>query len=511
MENPNNKKDFDHVMFNESNLDKTTISISCLEIIKNKEIDDVIDVIIDLHLFYKKGNEGAKRKIYSFLREIFGVQGKLNSKNTNIYMKDYEGRGIKKEKTEFSDQYVFARLSVKEIYQLVKKNDEYKEVIDSTPPIYRIWNDFDLEKQIDKSRSTIKADAAHVSFNALGERIVWAVADSGIDGSHPHFEKHNNLDLPEQLDHYDFTQFRPVKIPKSKLTDKYGHGTHVAGIIAGEVKSTKKNPLRMQKSERDSEGNSQKRIAELPEGTHMCGMAPKCKLLSLKVLDDNGDGKVSDLIAAIGYIQKINNNGRYLHIHGVNMSIGHRFDAEWFACGQSPLCVEVNRLVRSGVVVVVAAGNTGYGAISTNYNGVVEAGINLTINDPGNADMAITVGSTHRDMPHIYGVSYFSSKGPTGDGRLKPDLVAPGEKIVSCAANQHKDSTGFSYKEESGTSMAAPHVSGAIAAFLSIRREFINQPEVVKEIFTSTTTDLKREKYFQGHGLIDLMRGIQSV
>jgi serine protease AprX len=67
------------------------------------------------------------------------------------------------------------------------------------------------------------------------------------------------------------------------------------------------------------------------------------------------------------------------------------------------------------------------------------------------------------------------------------------------------------YLEDSGTSMAAPHVSGAIAGFLSVRREFIGQPERVKEIFVSTATDLKRERYFQGNGLIDLMRAIQSV
>ncbi|HVG17633.1 MAG TPA: S8 family serine peptidase, partial [Blastocatellia bacterium] len=67
------------------------------------------------------------------------------------------------------------------------------------------------------------------------------------------------------------------------------------------------------------------------------------------------------------------------------------------------------------------------------------------------------------------------------------------------------------YKEDSGTSMAAPHVSGAIAAFLSVRREFIGQPEEVKKIFVSTATDLKRDLYFQGHGLVDLMRAIQSV
>ena len=255
------------------------------------------------------------------------------------------------------------------------------------------------------------------------------------------------------------------------------------------------------------------------------GMAPACKLISFKVLDEKGQGPVSNLIAACEQIQEINGNGRYIRIHGVNMSVGYDFEPSWFACGQSPLCVEVDRLVRSGVVVVVAAGNTGYGWNQRQFRGAVAAGMDLTINDPGNAELAITVGSTHRDMPHIYGVSYFSSKGPTGDGRLKPDLVAPGEKIISCRANGGGPQGGGSigaaevpsnaitahYKEDSGTSMAAPHVSGVIAAFLSIRREFIGQPLRVKEIFLSTATDLRRDRYFQGGGLVDLMRAIQSV
>jgi subtilisin family serine protease len=67
------------------------------------------------------------------------------------------------------------------------------------------------------------------------------------------------------------------------------------------------------------------------------------------------------------------------------------------------------------------------------------------------------------------------------------------------------------YREDSGTSMAAPHVSGVIAALLSVRREFIGQAERVKEIFLGTATDLRRDRYFQGHGLVDLMRAIQSV
>ena len=231
--------------------------------------------------------------------------------------------------------------------------------------------------------------------------------------------------------------------------------------------------------------------------------------------DGDGNGAVSNLIAAIHHIQKINGHGRRILIHGVNISLGYTFEPEWFACGQSPICVEIDRLVKSGVVVVVAAGNTGYGTVKTEFLAVKPAGLDVTINDPGNAERAVTVGSTHRDMPHVYGVSYFSSKGPTGDGRAKPDLVAPGEKIVSCAWGKLKDKGAgghpCDYVETSGTSMAAPHVSGAIAAFLSVRREFIGDAERVKKIFVSTATDLGRDKYFQGSGLLDLMRAIQSV
>jgi len=212
----------------------------------------------------------------------------------------------------------------------------------------------------------------------------------------------------------------------------------------------------------------------------------------------------------------VNGDPKLLRIHGVNISIGYDFDAEMFACGQSPLCIEVDRLVNSGVVVVVAAGNTGYGKVFAER--ASKAGLSNTINDPGNASLAITVGATHRDKPHTYGVSYFSSKGPTGDGRLKPDLVAPGERITSCAVGALLKANGGSipdkpsaYIDDSGTSMAAPHVSGAVAAFLSIRQEFIQRPADVKRIFLESATPLGRERYFEGRGLVDLMRAIQSV
>ena len=334
--------------------------------------------------------------------------------------------------------------------------------------------------------------------------------DSGIQADHLHFSKWANVDPLSPL-HKDFTVDGT-----GPLVDENGHGTHVAGIIAGEWRFDPAAPETKRPIAVSRYLKTRSEDIEYQQTSLDCisGMAPQCKLVSLRVLDENGKGAVSNLIAAIAHVQEVNGYGRRLLIHGVNMSLGYNFEPEWFACGQSPLCTEVDRLVKTGVVVVVAAGNTGYGTLKTAI-GASSAGMALTINDPGNADLAITVGSTHRDMPHTYGVSFFSSKGPTGDGRLKPDIVAPGERIISCATGNLKSEGAkgreCDYVETSGTSMAAPHVSGVIAAFLSVRGEFIGQAEQVKRIFLSTATDLRRDRYFQGAGLVDLMRAIQSV
>jgi subtilisin family serine protease len=128
----------------------------------------------------------------------------------------------------------------------------------------------------------------------------------------------------------------------------------------------------------------------------------------------------------------------------------------------------------------------------------------VAITDPGNAEGVITVGSTHRQDPHTYGVSYFSSRGPTGDGRAKPDLVAPGEKIkgpVPAGEAAVKD----------GTSQATAHVSGVAAMLMARNRELIGQPSRVKQVLCATATDLGRERYFQGAGLVDALRALQEV
>jgi subtilisin family serine protease len=367
-----------------------------------------------------------------------------------------------------------ARLTKAEILALAEK---------ARSVLYRIWLNHAVRAL---SLRAIQADAAMAGFQASGRGIVWAVADSGI-APHAHFDEHQNLVLPAGLEHRDFTG------GASPLNDEFGHGTHVAGIIAGTAP----------------------RGALLPETATETprGVAPETKLLSLKVLGSDGCGEVSDILAALDYVQQLNSYGRRLLVHGINLSLGYEFDPEWFACGASPLCQEIDRLVHSGVCVVVAAGNSGYGWQNSLHTGVTPTCLDLTINDPGNADLAITVGSTHRERPHTYGVSYFSSKGPTGDGRMKPDLVAPGERIVSCAAPAKAPAGAdwrHAYVEDSGTSMAAPHVSGAAAAFLSVRPEFIGRPLDVKEILMQTATDLRRAPHFQGRGMVNLFRALQA-
>jgi subtilisin family serine protease len=496
-------------------LDRTVIAIPLLDEIeaerKRGRARKVRAIVIDLNLEYRGGLKGAHEVVKEMVGEIVQVLLK------NPAEQHVNHKGID------HTQYVFASIDGDVIRKLVRRDAGARE--EPKPPperaIYHVWPDFPIKRLTNKSVATVKADAAHASFAAFGANIVWAVIDSGIDSSHPHFRSYANLTLRAPLEHRDFTGREG-----DASTDAFGHGTHVAGIIAGAMTKPEDGTIKATTQQRDEHDEP----VPVPENVAaITGMAPRCKLLSLKVMDDDGGsdgaGASSSIITALQYVQQLNGYGRRLLVHGVNLSVGYDFKPEWFACGQSPLCVEVNRLVKSGVVVVVAAGNSGYGDVQTRYQGVEPAGLAMTINDPGNADLAITVGSTHRDMPYMYGVSYFSSKGPTGDGRMKPDVLAPGEKIISCDSNDRlriaagqrpqKKAGKFlevgHYREDSGTSMAAPHVSGVIAAFLSIRREFIGRPEDVKRIFLSSATDLGRAPYFQGRGLVDLMRAIQSV
>jgi subtilisin family serine protease len=178
-----------------------------------------------------------------------------------------------------------------------------------------------------------------------------------------------------------------------------------------------------------------------------------------------------------------------------------------YNCGHTPLCQELRRLWNQGVVVCVAAGNEGY-AVLEGEDGPIQSNMDLSIGDPANLEEGITVGSVHKLNPHTYGISYFSSRGPTADGRMKPDLVAPGERILSAAHTAAPDATAEKdlYVEMSGTSQATPHVSGLLAGFLSVRTEFVGYPNRVKKILLDNCTDLERDPYIQGRGMPNLVK-----
>jgi serine protease AprX len=482
-------------LFNPDNLIRSVISVPMLRQIEADD-QELESVLIEINVNFALGREKARQRIVDLVSKAIAEAGDPNEPL----------QGISLWKTDTSQQYLYARLQGRVIQRLVEL-DAVQSPQDVPNAIFHVWPDFKIRAQVWKSIATVKADASRRAFATSGRGIVWAVFDSGVNGTHPHFEKHANLELPSGLTHMDFTGPQIVPLTPANLTDEYGHGTHVAGIIAGELDASKYSAISLSRQK-----NAQGVISYIRQAVlaPIMGIAPECKILSYTVLDPSGEGDVSTVIAAIQKIQEINSYGRHLLVHGVNMSLGYDFDPEWFACGQSPLCVEVDRLVRSGVAVVVAAGNTG-------------KGFALTINDPGNSEMAVTVGATHRDMPHRYGVSYFSSKGPTGDGRRKPDLLAPGERIISCGAGTDlktylRKTTALEpppelpayYLERSGTSMATPHVSGIIAGLLSVRNEYIGLPEDLKKILIDNATDLGREPQFQGGGLVDMMRTIQA-
>ena len=229
-----------------------------------------------------------------------------------------------------------------------------------------------------------------------------------------------------------------------QMTDAFGHGTHVAGIIAG-------NPARANGVAREYTG----------------GVAPGANLINVRVLGADGSGFTSDVINGIEWV--VANRARY-NIRVINLSLGHPVTE---ACATDPLCEAVNQAVQAGIVVVVSAGNTGKALDGRAILG--------GISSPGNSPYAITVGALNTwgtvDRSDDT-VATFSSRGPSAyDLGVKPDIAAPGTKILSLQADNaflptmypsiHVAGSGNNaYMYLSGTSMAAPMVSGGVALLL---------------------------------------------
>ena len=338
--------------------------------------------------------------------------------------------------------------------------------------------------------------AAATGAGATRGRKAAAAAPGGVVETVPRAElARRAADLQQRLLNgrpLDWDELEPmIEVPHRGGAGGYPvpaseHGSHVAGILAADWK------------------HKDWGAANQPDGDEdLVGMCPDLTLYDFRVVGADGSGDEFTVMAALQFIRHLNQTRDKQLIHGSNLSLSLKHDVANYACGRTPVCDECERVIASGVVVVAAAGNEGYMRFET-PTGDSEGYRSISITDPGNADGVITVGATHRFQPHTYGVSYFSSRGPTGDGRIKPDLVAPGEKITAPVPGGRSGA-------KDGTSMAAPHVSGAAVLLMARHRELIGQPKRIKDILCGTATDLGRERYFQGHGMLDVLRAIQSV
>lgn len=272
------------------------------------------------------------------------------------------------------------------------------------------------------------------STEAAGNGIVVAVIDTGIDGTHPAL-------AGKVLGGYDFVN------NDNDPMDDHGHGTHVAGIIAA-------------------------------QSSEVTGVAPGVHLLAYKVLNAEGRGTTSGVIAAIERALDPNGDGNLAdHADIANLSLGDRGRPD------DPLSRAVDNAVAAGMIVCVAAGND-----ETFHR----------IGSPAGAAKAITVGaSTVEDGEPA--VAYFTSRGPaTGSGAIKPDLLAPGRDVYSTGLHH-----GFITR--SGTSMATPYVSGLAALLLEEHPGWT--PARVKAALVSTASAVADEEVMtQGTGIADLSR-----
>ncbi|MBZ5507655.1 MAG: S8 family peptidase [Acidobacteriia bacterium] len=333
-------------------------------------------------------------------------------------------------------------------------------VLEQDPDITYVSPD---RKSIHLSQEDFVLDATQSSgvINAgyTGVGIGVAVIDSGIRVNHP--------DLMNLNTGYSRVVYSQSFITGLDASDQYGHGTHVAGIIAGN--------------------------GYVSYG-YMQGVASRVNLINLRVLDANGAGTDSAVIAAIQRAIQLKST---YNIRIINLSLGRRVFESY---ALDPVCQAVEQAWKSGIVVVVAAGNYGQDN-SMNTSGYA------TITAPGNDPYVITVGATNThatDSTADDTITSFSSKGPTLlDHVIKPDLVAPGNRLVSLLSSGSTLDKGYPanevnpllygsnsnnayYFRMSGTSMAAPLASGAVA--LMLERIPSLTPDQVKARLMKTAT-----------------------
>lgn len=412
----------------------------------------------DYHNFADQNIEFGDSKIQSNLleaienkkdeeKEIIIVLKKDSNKN-NVY--NFLSQGTL-QKT-LPDKTKYHKLA--NAFSAKVKADTIKDIAD-LDDVEKVYEDFKVTVALYDSVPLIKADSLWSEYDGTGVKV--AVLDTGIDPNHP--------DLKGKV--VDKVSFVKDESPE----DGNGHGTHVAGIIAGSGASS---------------------------GGKYKGVAPGASLMNIKVLNNVGYGPASSIMEGIEYAV---DNGADI----ISMSLGGSI---WPPDGTDPLSITANAAVDAGVVVIVAAGNSG---------------VPFQIGVPAAAEKVIAVGASTKDEK----MAEYSSQGPTWDHRIKPEVVAPGGAspisfdparlgIVSTrAAGSLLDQMNPDYEVDkyylalSGTSMATPHVSGVAALLLQAYPKLT--PEQIKQRLMNTGVDLGYDPINQGAGRIDSVSAVNNT
>ncbi|GAX91575.1 peptidase S8 [Effusibacillus lacus] len=330
------------------------------------------------------------------------------------------------------------------------------DALQKMPFVKQVEYDMPVEVTMNTAKTWFGSEKASTDFGLTGDRdgnptsyskndVVVAIIDTGIDGAHA------------DLDGGKIIGWKDLVNNQTTPYDDNGHGTHVGGIVAG-----------------TGEGNAAYK-----------GVAPGAALVGIKVLDKRGSGSMSTVDAGINWA--IQNKDVY-GIKVINLSLGTSGSSD----GTDSTSTAVNTAFANGILPVVAAGNSG----PARY----------TIGSPGAATDALTVGAFADVGENGFNVTDFSSRGPTKDNRIKPDIMAPGFNITAPKTN----STNL-YITYSGTSMATPFTAGVAALMLDAN--YALTPADLKTKITGTAQDWgpAGQDIDYGHGRLQAYEAIKSA
>ena len=355
---------------------------------------------------------GPSRLKQRALKGVYSTAAKIQTKQALL-------ESVRSARIDKEYETVFNGFSV-----TVDKGDV--RAVASLPGVKNVYSDLRINATPVPMNTSTPAQPQSSSATSSAQGIRIGVIDTGIDYLHESLGGGYGEGFPV-AGGYDFVNDDPDPM------DDNGHGTHVAGIISG-------------------------------KSSTISGMAQDAQLFAYKVLDHNGGGYSSSVLSALE--RAVQDSMQVINL-SLGTSYGHPDD---------PLAAAADALVESGIIVVVAAGNTGdHGSI----------------NSPGVARKALTVGASDGNS-----IASFSSKGPVAEGYIvKPDVVAPGVGILSAKK-------GGGYVPMSGTSMATPFVTAVAAVMRALHPDW-SAEEIIASI-VSNSTDVHSELFAQGNGRVDV-------